>query len=328
MLSNDSGSDLFSKESPWDWNAGIEKARSLHAELPFLYNADRWGWFEALSNNTRVDMTDRLRRQKIFLSLLDIELSHVQNLLEEKKIPLMVIKGADLARRVYARPELRPMADIDILVPRQLFETTIKQLLNAGYQSIHAEKTRGHRVELSRGHAMPVIELHSRLSTSDLDSKEIWKHSVPLEIAPHQIVQRLGDEDCLAYLIRHAGVQHLIESPLWLNDLHFLILKNSTMRWDRVLEKLRGTESIFAAWFLLEMLSQLWLTPVPEECLIEMGKSVPAWRKNLLKTYFGSMDWFNSTPRNFTWVVKNRFLLRDRAGKAMLYGVARALRGV
>ena len=43
--------------------------------------------------------------------------------------PFVVLKGADYARRLYARPDLRPMQDLDILVPRtrlpQVYEARV-----------------------------------------------------------------------------------------------------------------------------------------------------------------------------------------------------------
>jgi hypothetical protein len=45
----------------------------------------------------------------------------------------LLLKGADYCHRLYPRPELRPMADVDILIPAAEFPAAIKQLAAAGY---------------------------------------------------------------------------------------------------------------------------------------------------------------------------------------------------
>lgn len=45
-----------------------------------------------------------------------------------------LLKGADYMRRLYPRPELRPMQDIDLLVPRDRVETVCRRLREAGLQ--------------------------------------------------------------------------------------------------------------------------------------------------------------------------------------------------
>jgi hypothetical protein len=51
----------------------------------------------------------------------------------------LLLKGADYCHRLYARPELRPMADVDILVPDSQFEGMIERLAAAGYPRKYAE---------------------------------------------------------------------------------------------------------------------------------------------------------------------------------------------
>jgi len=46
--------------------------------------------------------------------------------------PFVVWKGADYAQRLYARPELRPMQDLDLLVPRSRLEEACARLERAG----------------------------------------------------------------------------------------------------------------------------------------------------------------------------------------------------
>lgn len=45
----------------------------------------------------------------------------------------LLLKGSDYCHRLYDRPELRPMADVDILIPAARFQQMIERLTAAGY---------------------------------------------------------------------------------------------------------------------------------------------------------------------------------------------------
>jgi Uncharacterised nucleotidyltransferase len=45
----------------------------------------------------------------------------------------LLLKGSDYCHRLYACPELRPMADVDILIPAAKFQQMIERLAAAGY---------------------------------------------------------------------------------------------------------------------------------------------------------------------------------------------------
>lgn len=47
--------------------------------------------------------------------------------------PFLFLKGCDYAWRLYPRPELRPMQDIDILVPQDRIDAVTARLLQAGF---------------------------------------------------------------------------------------------------------------------------------------------------------------------------------------------------
>jgi len=54
--------------------------------------------------------------------------------------PFVVLKGADYAFRLYARPDLRPMQDLDLLVPRERLPAVCTQLERGGAQRRAARK--------------------------------------------------------------------------------------------------------------------------------------------------------------------------------------------
>jgi hypothetical protein len=78
---------------------------------------------------------------------LDEELRAVLKALSESGIEATVLKGAHGARRWFAEPALRPMADIDVLVPSDAMSRSADALRAAGYEekvdgrSMHPPRT-------------------------------------------------------------------------------------------------------------------------------------------------------------------------------------------
>ena len=65
-------------------------------------------------------------------------LHEVLTALERKKIEALVLKGAALAWMIYQAPALRPMVDVDLMVPRTAAPLAQQTLLRLGF---HAERT-------------------------------------------------------------------------------------------------------------------------------------------------------------------------------------------
>jgi hypothetical protein len=75
----------------------------------------------------------------------------------------LLLKGSDYRHRLYARPELRPMSDVDILIPAAEFPQALDRLAAAGYPRKYSDFGAGfapghHEVSLEIGSVH--VELH------------------------------------------------------------------------------------------------------------------------------------------------------------------------
>ena len=70
-------------------------------------------------------------------AILFKQLEGVLQALAEIDVPVVLLKGADLARSVYPQPGLRSMGDLDLLVPRARFKHALVQVKRLGYQEYH-----------------------------------------------------------------------------------------------------------------------------------------------------------------------------------------------
>jgi hypothetical protein len=141
--------------------------------------------------------------------------------LAEADVPAMPLKGAWLARHVYPEPACRPMADIDLLVPRASVEAADGVFRAAGYTGGGAILSERFIMEHAYRHpegGRPV-EMHWRFVSDVLpglpepDPGELWRVS-----AAGGGVWRLPPADHLL-LVAHHALHHRLGLPLraWLD---------------------------------------------------------------------------------------------------------------
>jgi hypothetical protein len=98
----------------------------------------------------------------------------------------LFFKGFDARHRLYERPELRPSADIDVLVPRKNISEAVMRLREAGYPQIRS----AHGTVWAPGHyeiAFDIgevrIEMHRSMGhaiRTSVDYEAVWSESLPL----------------------------------------------------------------------------------------------------------------------------------------------------
>ena len=170
------------------------------------------------------------------------ELVLTDRLLEAAGITSVALKGACLAWQVYPHPALRPLRDLDVLVPLKDGLRAYEVLLSGGMTRIHkygyegdpeaAIDVKQHLPPLLSASGQLNIELHTRIfhiseehrGHADLsDDPDFWARATSAQLAG----QRLRFEsptDLLLHLIVHAVYDHeFTNGPLVLSDVAFLL---------------------------------------------------------------------------------------------------------
>ncbi|MCM2279398.1 MAG: nucleotidyltransferase family protein [Oligoflexia bacterium] len=306
-------------DQPEPWRETLDYAARIHASLPLLTLVSRSPWFGEIPPESRAAIESALSHERSILALIELEHEHARALLSQAGIPCLTLKGVDLARRFYPEPVFRPMRDVDLLVPEERFEEAIAAFQRSGYARLGPFPKGRIRIELGRGPGAATVELHRRLQDGDTASvtRGIWERA---EGAGH----RLHVQDLVPFLIRHAGVQHLLESPVWLNDLHFVI-ESAEFRahadWEALVRALSERSCLSAGWLLLTLLSESCGTAIPAEVLAELRGRAGRLRPRLLRRELEA--WFPLHGRKHGFVLSSRFLLRDRASEALAYALHR-----
>ena len=228
--------------------------------------------------------------------LLKTVRAHVNATLAAAGIPALWLKGAALAETVYPQPVLRPMSDLDVLVPFERREEALAALKAAGYADetlnpLAAQVTAflppdetHHHYNLVGGPGGGVrVELHFRVARAilpDLAALD-WFWSQAVE-ATNRAGAPLGfltlrPEAHLLYLCAHALLQHgeAQTDLLHVYDLH-LLATVCDLDWALIVERaaiLRWTYPVERA---LTLAQEYFGTPLPAGVLEELRARRPA----------------------------------------------------
>jgi len=117
--------------------------------------------------------------------------------------PVLLLKGADFAHRVYPDPVLRPMQDVDFLVPADRMEPTCDRLARAGLRreffTLGQRDPANHERPFTMGKVL--VEVHQAFIQPPrhrIDYEAVWSRRVPLAVGA-QPCFRLDDVDAVAY---------------------------------------------------------------------------------------------------------------------------------
>jgi hypothetical protein len=150
---------------------------------------------------------------------LSHELSSILGALRGASVPVIPLKGAFLAEKIYGDIATRPMADLDLLVRPAELSCAIETLRGLGYESAQpfdpvAQQAGFQDMPPMRRPGGAMVELHWTLVTplcgariDDRELERLWRRAAPATIAGAPALA-LAPEDLLLHLCMHASVHH------------------------------------------------------------------------------------------------------------------------
>ena len=224
-----------------DWQL-IAQLAALHRLEPLLQW--RHGENGAIPAEVRSNWYESYRVARMAALAQDADLGWAMSLLDTVGCTPVALKGAFLARHAYPDPALRPMRDIDVLVPQDRAMTAWDALLAAGAQVIAPAKIPLAEVIRLEQHLPPlelprdtVLEVHVRISdlSGRLEYATPAGHEAEL-IARAVMVDGIrypDPTDLLAHLVTHAVYGHRFDcGPLVLSDVSYLAARHP-IDWPR-----------------------------------------------------------------------------------------------
>ena len=198
-------------------------------------------------------------------------------------VPAIVFKGAALAHTVYARPDLRPRMDSDLLVPAARRDAAHAALAAAGYERV--PQFTGDLVAYQAPYAIRragriahLIDLHWRIANPQqfggvLDDDELLADAVEApalgsgaRVAGPVHALLLA---CVHPVAHHGGADRLI----WTMDVHLLASRLGTAEWTRFAALAVARSVAGVAAHGLETAASAFGTPVPADVRARLARA-------------------------------------------------------
>lgn len=281
-------------------------------------------------------------------------LSELIDAFQTAGIKTLVLKGAALIKLYYKDTGLRPMSDIDILVPFNQAEDAIRLLLAQEwipYSTYRVELSKQYRL-LRHGQAFKHargddLDLHWHVLPTNFEEDaddDFWKGAVPLLFNKSRTLA-LNASDQLLNVCVHGIVWNMLPSLRWVADAVFIFRGASEIEWDRIIDQAQKKQLVSYMRESLRFLQQAMEVSVPTSVLktleslhvsilkrIEFKvKTRPAWHKNVILCFLNHYTKYSrlkrilgSSYRPFGFV---RFLKliwhKDHLGQILFYAIAR-----
>ena len=318
----------IARTAPATWpeaidGAAVLDAATMHGVGPLFY--------DALVQSGRLDRIPRqvaeaLRDQARELAALDLvrgrELLALERRLAERGVPVILLKGAALARTHYVHGGMRPRCDDDLLVRRTdvaraeavLAESGYSEELNSGGELASTQRM---WLKVDGFGIRHVVDLHWELSNRPRFARafpfdDVWARSMPVPGLAHARCAPPAEALLLA-CVHLAAHHHDLERLIWYYDIHVLVRALDERDIAALAGRIRANSFGGVVRHALAA-TQRWLgTEIPPALLIEGGRFEP------LSLYRQLRDDLRCTPR----LGQKLRLLREHAVPPPSYMMAR-----
>ncbi len=206
--------------------------------------------------------------------MLQRELLLVHGILDAAGIKYVALKGPFLAFHAYPQPALRPMRDLDILVPEDQVLPAFQVLLDGGLTRNKSYEGTPEACAQLFNHMPPLrspsgslnVELHRLAFRPEHDhgagaelslDPGFWQRALALPLAGASISYE-SPTDLLLHLIVHAAYDHEFNNgPLLLSDLAFLLDKHP-IDWPLFWSMAERGRHVRGCWLALKLTERYW----------------------------------------------------------------------
>ncbi len=270
MLAGRERADTLANLDQDDWAELVEDACRQGVGPLLAWTLSEQGWPAGVGPEHKRTLVTAWRASLVHNLLMLRALLHVlETLAQRPAVPVVLLKGAALGPTVYPKAELRPMGDLDLLVPRERIDQAVRRLETAGWQPMHVAMIPGQTPEGQRhvslkstGSTPVVVELHWTLAGAEgqrhgPDMDWFWDQTEPfdprrlgLPVPPSLLegVQSGGQPVCFTltptaqplYLAAHVMLHHAGPAGrlIWFYDLHLVIERQGErIDWEALVRR-------------------------------------------------------------------------------------------
>ena len=262
-------------------------------------------------------------------TLLLLELAKLLDLFSQADIPVIVLKGGALADGYYDDIGLRPMGDLDLLLPEPDIERALDIIRARGYQPADVEISQGilrhvahHESWRGGSDGRLGVELHWHLIAGPADNRNVpvdwfWKQMewrAGRSVLSGIKIPQLTPTAHLLYLAAHLSLRHggNNERLIWIYDADRLI-RSRRVDWPAFERQARHLGWGAQVRHLLQGSAARFQTPLPEGLEVRLAPA-GEWQSFLARreTLTGSMSRLESNwhaLKHLAWPLRVRMMV-------------------
>lgn len=224
------------------------------------------------------------------------ELTLILQALAEQQIPAMLIKGSAFNALGLVKPGLRPMVDLDIVVPTGRALEAVEIATRNGWSSQHPRDYRFSREDIlftqhgsfTKGQAV-TLELHWESASQfrrGASSRIIWTHTIKQELNGVPFLT-MNPADQLLQVCAHGGYWNPVAPIRWVSDA-LLIIAPDSIDWDYFQEQANRQRLTLVLRSMLRYLNTHFSAKIPESVMRHLEQSevgiLEKWEWSLLQS--------------------------------------------
>jgi hypothetical protein len=265
-----------------DWTEEHLKLARSHSLGPWLYKSFRDNpqadlnaeILEGLHHDYRSSVVAYLLRNASLVRLLDA--------FSERRLPVLLLKGAYLGRFVYKDPALRPMSDVDILVRDEDFLLAGQQLVALGYNFVEEPDSRYHRflkmpvAYFKPGDPFDIIDLHCAVRSMDyylFSCSSLWSQATEEDIQGRRAFYLTPEMNFIHLAVHNLNHVGLLRD--WVDLV--LLLRQPELDWERLLRCARSVGALRPLFWIFRELEDTWHFRPPGVVNSELSRYRPRW---------------------------------------------------
>ena len=273
----------------FDWDALLEAARQARA-APLLHQVlhDREWVPSRIRNALRMDLFGVARQNLIAMNALAAILDE----LSDAGIPHIVLKGAALALTLYKNEGLRPMCDIDLLVPHADVPHVLTILERIGFFQQKSDPHPGMYLTYANVIHMQVsepetlnLDLHWCLLNlphyrQKIHNADLWDNAIPLPVL--SVPGRTLEEEAqlvhlCGHLLLHGEALSDYGSLLWEYDIAlYLSERAADLDWNIVVKRASTWDLLVPLQQVLPLMTSSWGLILPNSVLASVDSAIPS----------------------------------------------------
>ncbi len=250
-------------------------AAQRHGLGPLLFAAlKKNAWLAQLPADVAARLQTMYYRTRVGNLLTFQELGRCLEGFQREQIPVALLKGSALIAQLYPDPGMRPLGDVDLLIPYEAATRAQTLLVGRGYEPhIEVANEFGHRFSnersfLLKGKRSECIDLHWHLfglpyyrQRTSIDW--FWQRTTTIDLAgqPARVFTPTAQ---LLYLSAHSALHHGGRRLLWLYDIALLLARcRDEIAWEELVQSAQEFGLVRPLKMTLSQVQAVWGVSMP-----------------------------------------------------------------